>query len=213
MKKIEEISTKDFHEKFTQVDQNREPKIQCASLIRELSLEKLEEFGSAGKFSLTSPADIDELGQASIIWAEVGKWLDPGSVNLTVDQAAAMFANDPDFHNMAEVITRLKQGAWTELELVSIFDTLLERRLIVDGVPYLVGLYYLSKHDPAGLGKLLESAQGIDLIEFSTPVGWFLFPGDFMPLYYHDKRDDELIDSITTFYDSFLQFNKRHEAC
>ena len=193
--KVTDISIHVFHRIFYQcylkcVIKKGEPvkyvpahRIKCR--FKFFTTEDMAKLGDqAVQMTLDSPADIKNLYSSRLPWYRGHE-----DLNLSLSELSQSFQKKEQgifTDNQYEAIKRTvetleKNGITKNLEIISLYDTTINERLIVDGMTKVVALSVL--YDQYKLTQMLDTTHRISCFEFKMLDARNLCPDDFSPLY------------------------------
>jgi hypothetical protein len=162
-------------------------RVKCITMLhyRDINDMKLKEVGRARKTELEAPEEIGGIRGDKLVWymndsGERVYWNERMARNITVEEQAAHYGNAGLEDKIKSLLESLRQGLDMDIEIISVYDTILREKVIVDGVCRAVALYYLFLNEKEALGKLFKSRHRIYLIDLVSPAGALLFPYDFL---------------------------------
>jgi hypothetical protein len=163
------------------------PRLRCINLFHYnfLNSSKLKEISSIERVDFESVEDFENLRDDMLVWyvndrGEPAYWNSENARNLRLEEQAARCLNDGMDEAMRGLVDSLRGGLTNHVEIISVYDTLLKKRVIVDGVKRAVALYYLYLTDRDVLSALLGSRYQVSCVIFSSPAGSLIFPCDFV---------------------------------
>jgi hypothetical protein len=162
-------------------------RVRCITLLHYhvISPMKLEEVSAVRRLDLDSPGEFDTLGDARLVWYrnEGGErvfWNDRGAVPYTLRELVATYANEPMDESVRQMVEGFREGFRNGIEIVTVRDTILGERIVVDGVKRAAALYFLLKNEPETLARIWQSPHQVSIIDFASPAASMLFPCDFI---------------------------------
>jgi len=165
------------------------PRVKCISLFHYnlMNTCKLSEICTVTQSELESPDEIETLAQMNLVWyvdpegARV-MWDAPGARNILLGDLARQYGLDPSGLDgkLRETVDSIRQGLKKNIELICVWDSSLEARVLVDGVYRGLALYYIYITEPGILQSLMDSNFSISTVTLSSPAGSMLFPCDFI---------------------------------
>ncbi|MEJ2254476.1 MAG: hypothetical protein P8Y75_08940 [Nitrospirota bacterium] len=165
------------------------PRVKCINLFHYnlIGTPKLEEVSRVEKLRYEEPAELESLQDDKLAWYvndrdEPVSWNAEHARNLAVGEQASRLLARPEAMegHIRDMVDSLRGGLTNTLELVSVYDTILRERVIVDGMVRVVALLYLYRAEPETVQRLFRSEYEICSVVYTSPAGSLLFPCDFI---------------------------------
>jgi hypothetical protein len=162
-------------------------RVKCLNLLHfhNINDKKLNELGNLEKIKLESSKEIEFLEDVRLVSYKDSKdhiveWNALGAVNMIFKEQMVYWKEYGISEKMYLLIQSFREGLRRDVEILSIEDSILNHRIILDGAHMAMALYYLYLNEREIFKSFFRSLHNIYVINFVSPAGSLLFPYDFL---------------------------------
>lgn len=154
----------------------------------QTGLALLSEIAQFDTLTLEDAADMSVIKSSCLPWYKPNEqgyadWYIAGCKNYTVaEYADSIQRGETQNEDVKELKGSLEQGLCQDIVLVRVFDTTLNKGVIVDGCKRAVALALIAQQNKDDFSKLMNSDFSITIIELRSRLAHCLYPCDFLLL-------------------------------